>query len=240
VVVDCATPDSAAAGYRCKNCGADFEVWFRWRYQYSKEAAENAQLLAALAGDVEHPQGEFHFQKVGQHPAPTVNLPPDLGKALCKHQGLYRKAMVSRNQNYGIDALAYFRRIVEDTANDMLDLLIDALREQKADARLIRRIHAAKKEKVFEKKARIAADALPKNLRPGEVNPFRSLHDQFSKGLHGLTDEECVEIVDRMREDVGIIFKTLKTHVEERKRYKEAVLRVQARKPLRSPSPGLS
>ena len=44
MVVDCATPDSAAAGYRCKNCGADFEVWFRWRYQYSKEAAENAQL----------------------------------------------------------------------------------------------------------------------------------------------------------------------------------------------------
>lgn len=232
---------SVMIGYRCRNCSVPFAVWIRWRHEYGQDAivamktAELNDVLLQAAGAVQTgdvaPTGQFHFQKCGQYPAPSINLPADLAKALGKHEGLYRKAMVSRNQNFGIGALGYFRRIVEDTANDMLDLLIEALREHAADAEVMKRIEGAKQERIFEKKAKIAADALPELLRPGGANPFQSLHDQYSKGLHGLSDEECIEIIDRMREDVVIIFKTLKTHVDDRKAYGAAVQRLQHRKP---------
>lgn len=234
-VIEGVTAEHAAAGFTCRNCGADFEVWFRWRHEYSKEvlraveAARGLERLGVPRGDVEPPQGQFHFQKVGQSPAPTVALPPDLAKALGKHQELYRRGMVSRNQNYGIGALGYFRRIVEETMDNMLDLLAEALREQGADPSVIRSVEAAKSERSFERKAEVAADALPEALRPGGFNPFRSMHALHSKGLHALTDEECVEIVDRIREDMAIIFKTLKTHVEDRRKYKEAAQRLQGK-----------
>jgi len=236
-----ATPETAVATYCCRNCGASFEVCLRWGYSHSEkarrareEARAKDRILRAAGGvglgDPEPAQAEFSFQKVGQYPAPTVTLPPDFAKALGTHQDLYRKGLVSRNQGYGIGALAYFRRIVEDTMNNMLGLLAEALREHNADPDVVQRVEAANGEKVFEKKAKIAADALPADLQPGGFNPFRSLHEQYSESLHEHTDDACVAIVDRMREDMAIIFKILKTHIDDRRQYKEAARRLQQKR----------
>lgn len=237
-VSPCSTDGHATAGYVCRGCGARFEVMFTWTYGYTEEedrAFREARLAAATVGAPAGPavvrrQGAFEFRKVGQSPAPTIVLPAELEKALGNHATHYRRGMVCRNQNFGIGALGYFRRIVEETMDDMLDLLLDALKVRGATPETIAAVEAAKAERVFETKVKVASDALPDELRPGGFNPFGSLHQIYSRGLHGLSDEECVDMVDEIREDVEIIFKTLKTHIEDRTKYAEAVKRIQGKR----------
>jgi hypothetical protein len=215
--------ESATVTYRCGACGSRFEVLVFWCYRYLAEERADASGDGTV-------WGEFQFQKVGQYPPLQARIPPELAKVLGAHADFYRKALTSRHQGYGIGALAYFRRIVEETMDTMLGLLADALREAPATPEIIARVEAAKVDRVFEKKVRVAADALPDSLRPGGFNPFGELHDLYSKGLHGLSDEECVEIVDVMQQHVEIIFTMLKTQVDQRKSYQEAARRFQQAK----------
>jgi hypothetical protein len=224
--------------YVCRNCGAPFHVWFWWQYVQAS-APEGLDALKKVLGPralnlEDWPSGVFTFQKAGQLPAPSVSVPRDLSQALGAHAELYRRALVCRNQGFGIGAHAYLRRVVEETMNEWLELLVAALTEGGADAETIKRVETAKRERVFERKADVAADALPDRLKPGEFNPFTSLHSLYSEHLHGKTDQECIAIVDQMRREMDIIFKTLKTHVADRKGYREASASFQKK---RAPKP---
>ena len=113
----------------------------------------------------------------------------------------------------------------------MLRLLVEAMREHGADPAQIEKVETAKAGRIFEDKVKIAAKVLPPALRPGGANPFGLLFDLYSRGLHDLTDEECVNIADQMREALAIIYKTLKTHIEDQRAFKEAVAKLQQSKP---------
>jgi hypothetical protein len=216
----------------CRNCEAPFHVWFFWKYA-STRAAEDIETInrALRIGDAppltSKPAGRFIFEKVGQLPPLSVKVPRELQKALGAQAALYRRAIIARNMGHGIGAHAYFRRVVEETMDEMLTMLVATLVNDGADKELLRRVESAKAGRVFEKKAEIAADALPKRLRPGGLNPFGSLHDLLSTNLHGKTDEECIRVVDRMRNDPDIIFKILKVHVSDHSEYVEAAKRLQ-------------
>jgi hypothetical protein len=54
------------------------------------------------------------------------------------------------------------------------------------------------------------------------VNPFGDLYEVLSIGLHGLSDEDCCDIVDRMDESLKFIYTRLKTEADENKAYREA------------------
>jgi len=198
------------ATYRCRNCTDKvLEVWFLWWLEDSKAS----------------------FLKVGQYPKFEIEPPKDVRKALGPHVGLYTKGMTLRHHNYGLGALIYFRRLVEETTDEMLDLLVDTLKEVNPDAPEIEKVSKARSGRQFEQKVKIAAEALPDNLRPGGVNPFALLHDLLSKGVHNLDDEECCQIVDNMDYTLRFIYKELKTHAEERRAYAESLKGLQGSSP---------
>jgi hypothetical protein len=224
--------------FHCRNCGTPFHVWFYWEFG-KWSAADSLRLLRSRgtpASPDDVPTGVFRFQKVGQSPAPSVTVPQDLSQALGAHAELYRRALICRNQSFGIGAHAYFRRVVEETMNEMLTLLAAALTEEGADDETIKRVETAKGERIFEKKAEVAADALPDRLKPGGFNPFRSLHSLYSEHVHEKTDQECVAIVDQMRTEMDIIFRTLKTHVADRRGYKDATASFQKKRAPKRPT----
>jgi hypothetical protein len=187
--------------YRCRNCtDRVFNVWLIWWRR----------------------EGVPTFIKVGQYPKLEVTIPKEFAKALGDKRSLYIKGMTLRHNNYGVGALTYFRRLIEDTTNEMLDLLEDAMKATGGNPAAVEELEQAKKGQVFEDKVRLAAKVLPDHLRPGGVNPFGDLYDLLSIGLHGLTDEECCDIVDAMDGSLKFIYTRLKTHAEEAKAYVEA------------------
>lgn len=191
--------------YVCKNCEKHhFDVWIIW--------------WRAGAGPT--------FVKAGQYPKLEVSIPKEFEKALGDKRSLYIKGMTSRHAGYGIGALTYFRRVIEDTTDEMLALLEDAMKATNADAAAIETLQKARGGKRFEEKVKIAAEVMPAHLRPGGINPFGDLYELVSIGLHDLTDEECCDIVDAMDRSLKFIYTQLKTHAEDAKAYEQAVKKI--------------
>lgn len=62
--------------------------------------------------------------KVGQWPPLAIEPAPALADSLGKEDvELYKKALINANFSHGIAALAYFRRVVENKVNDLIDLI---------------------------------------------------------------------------------------------------------------------
>jgi len=166
---------------------------------------------------------ETHFEKVGRHPKFEVRPPKELGKALGMHRDLYIKGMTSRHHGFGLGALVYFRRVVEETTGELLDLMETTVKEMGGDEAALTTIKEAKLKIAFDDKVKVAAKALPSHIRPGGVNPLDTLHDLLSDGIHAKTDEEAIGIVDGIESVLEYLFTELKAHTEERKTFTERI-----------------
>jgi len=192
--------------YQCMNCRkAYFSVWCRFWVQ----------------------DGKLCVEKIGQHPKPTISLPPAFEKALGESRGRYIKGMLNRHNNHGIGALAYFRRIIEDTVDDMLGVLEAAMVETRADTAAIAKVQEARAGTIFEVKAKLAADAIPEPLKPGGWNPFGDLHKLYSIGVHDLSDEDCCEIVDGIDNAMKYVYTELKSRTQAAADYRDAAATIQ-------------
>lgn len=195
-----------ARAYRCKDCESEpFSVWFMWWVE----------------------RGKSFIVKAGQFPKLEVTLPKAFEKALGDQKaGFYRRGMTSRHNGYGIGALAYFRRVIESTVDDMLKVLEEAMVATDTDPAAIERLRTAREGREFEDKVKLAAEVIPEHLKPGGTNPFADLHGLLSIGLHGLTDEECCDIVTLMDEPLKYVYTTLKAHTEGASRYRDAANKI--------------
>jgi len=194
--------------YQCRNCEtADFIVWIVWR-------RSNATI---------------DIVKAGQYPKLEIAIPKDFGEALGDKRALYMNGMTLRHNSYGIGALTYFRRVIEDTTDEMLDLLEKSMEETSAEPGAIERLKVAKKGTRFEDKVRIAGEVIPSHLRPGGINPFGNLYELLSIGLHDLSDDECCDIVDAMDKSLKFVYTQLKTHVQDARAYEQAAKSLNAK-----------
>ncbi len=137
-------------------------------------------------------------------------------KRLGASADFYRKALTSRNEGYGLGAVAYFRRVVEDKTNELIDVVADAAEAHSVATTDVERIRAAKNEKAYEDKLKIAAQAIPEVLKPHGANPFQAMYDILSIGIHTQSEEQCLQIADDTREIFDYLFDRLRTEIAER------------------------
>jgi hypothetical protein len=197
------TYEAAAPGshvrYDCAHCERSrLHVWF------------TREELADPDEPAEPGPREFIYTKIGQSPAPSVTVSPALRKALKREPlELYRRGLICLNQGYGIAALAYLRRVVEDTVGDLLDLL-GTLRN---DDDFSKKLAEAKKSGSAQERLRLIAELVPPELRIGGSNPFKVLYDNYSDSLHAASDEECAHTAAGLRKVFEHVHATIATHV---------------------------
>lgn len=139
------------------------------------------------------------FMKVGQYPSWEIKGDVNIEKLLGNHSSYYRKGLVCESQGYGIGAFGYYRRIVEEIIDSLLDEIAELLSEEerlKYQDALIK----AKQTIVTQEKIDLVKDLLPPILRPEGMNPLSALHSALSEGLHAQSDEECLEYAETCRE----------------------------------------
>jgi len=142
----------------------------------------------------------------------------------------YRKALTCRNSNFGLAALAYLRRVVENRINDVLDLIVDAAKALGSTAPELARLTEVKQQKRFTEKIEFATAMLPENLKCGGSNPIASLHELASEGIHGKPEDQCTEIFDRCRLAFEYVISNLKAQKESAEEHVRA-MRELANKP---------
>lgn len=167
-----------------------------------------------------------HVRKIGQVPPEDIQVPVELVGRLGSTASHYKKALTCRNSNYGIGAMAYLRRVVDEKTDELIDVMAELSRTYNASDEEIQRLLDSKTQSRYDQKLEVASELIPAALRPGGVNPLGQLYKHTSVGLHGKTDDECVAIFDDLRADFEYVFRNLHNQAEERR---EFARRVQAR-----------
>src|SRR5258708_31169705 len=122
--------------------------------------------------------------KAGQFPMQSARVPSSIEKRLDASADFYRKALTCRNEGFGLAAVAYFRRVVEDKTNELIDVVADAAEAYGVSAPEVATIRGAKNEIRYDDKLKVAGQAIPEVLKPHGANPFQAMYDLLSIGIH--------------------------------------------------------
>jgi hypothetical protein len=164
-------------------------------------------------------------QKVGQYPAQSIDVPKGLEKNLGEEAiGLYKKGLINRNLGYGLGAVTYIRRVVEDKTNELINVAAQLAESHNVDAQIVKQIRAAAEGRTtYDQKLKIAATTLPDSLLIEGVNPLAELYSLVSEGVHSLTEEECIAVADETASVFEFIFTNLRATTAARHGFVEKV-----------------
>lgn len=168
----------------------------------------------------------YHFQvsfkndqmyKSGQEPSIDVSLSPDiedrLGDSLSK---LYRKGKTCVSHGFGIGAMAYYRRVVEDKVHDILEDIKEFLPEDQQE-QFEKEIDGVKGLHNFDQKADVIYEAMPDILKPKGENLLKLLFGLISENLHAKSDDECLEIAEETSSLLEVVIEKLNSEAKAQK-----------------------
>jgi hypothetical protein len=206
------------ARYKCRNCrSAIHRFLLQWdRYHESEEHGGG-------------PMGPtvFHYEvgtvaKAGQSPPIAEQLPPGLQARLGQTRSkYYQTAIRLRNFGLGIGSLAYLRRVVEEMANNLLEIIVEEAQLENSGTIDQERLKVVRESRVFDDKMEFAKAALPPRLTPGGHNPIDRLHDLASAGLHGESEEECIKTFDAVRSVFEFFFSELPERLTKEREFRK-------------------
>lgn len=147
--------------------------------------------------DTRHDNTSIWAQKVGIYPEFRLKLNKQVDKFFDRESsGYYYKGIKAINDNFGIGALAYFRRIVEKE----LIHLIETIKElPDANKPMIQNlINEHSKNPTVSTIYTAIFDYLPNSLKILGDNPIKLLYNQTSEGLHSMTESESLHKAENL------------------------------------------
>ena len=167
----------------------------------------------------------FALRKFGQWPAQSINPSREIEKQLRESTlGLFEKGLTSLVHGFGLCALTYFRRVLEDATLQVIDLFADtAAADGNTEAE--RTIRAAQSSGRTEDRLKLAAEALSESVRPGGANRLAVLDSHYSRGIHSLSDVECLAVARDLHFALEYVFKKWRLQLEDAAKFKATVQR---------------
>ena len=110
--------------------------------------------------------------KVGQYPPWSIEPEPSVKVALGVHLEDYKKGKINESQGYGVGAFAYYRRIVENLIDDLLNDIGELLRGDADHAAYVTKLADVRECHTAEAKIDVVKDLIPAPLRQGGSNPL--------------------------------------------------------------------
>jgi hypothetical protein len=163
------------------------------------------------------------LQKYGQLPRGGIPRDKMLQKFFKDDRDNYEKAVICLSHEYGVAAFAYFRRIVENNINRLLDLLQEDLQSSGGGQENFTAIQSLRDASPMSEKIKIANLALPGHLQPDGLNPLGKLYQVLSEGVHTLPEEECLKKARATSECLAFLVSELASRKEHRARFKSII-----------------
>lgn len=165
----------------------------------------------------------IRIQKYGELPRSKLGRNRVLQKFLKDDLDNYEKAIVCLSHEYGVAAFAYFRRVVENNINALLDLLQEDAQSSGSDKAILNALADLRKDTPMSEKIKIANLALPNHLKPDGLNPLGRLYQVLSEGVHSLPEAECLQKATATSECLAFLVSELASRAEHRARFKNLV-----------------
>ena len=177
--------------YRCSNC---------------QQVTKKFSLAAKVDAD-EKPQGVCY--KFKELPPYGPRVPPKLIKLISPDRDEFLRGWRCENQGLGVGAFIYYKRVVENQKNRILEQIIKVSKKIGAPAGKIEILRNSVKETQFSKALEMAKDAIPESLLIDGHNPIYLLRGILSKDVHALTDEKCLKLAIGVRAVLDILSERL-------------------------------
>lgn len=178
-----------------------------YKYFYVTYVCSNCQCtiktfsLAAKLSDINDVEGECY--KFGEMPTYGPPVSPKLIKMIGPDRSEFLKGRRCENQGLGVGAFIYYRRVVENQKNRILNQIIKVSEKIGTDSGDIETLKQAVNETQFSKALNMAKNAIPESLLINGHSPILLLHSALSEGVHALSDEQCLEIAGSVRIVLG-------------------------------------
>jgi len=166
-----------------------------------------------------------YIEKVGQFPTWDINIEKNLKEILKNYSENYKKGKICESQSYGIGAFAYYRRIVEDIIEELLESIPDLMTGEELE-KYKEVLKEVRKTKNTADKIALVKDLLPPILKPEQFNPLKTIHNALSKGLHGRTDEECLEDAESIRTSLVFLVDAILSRKKGQQEYTESMRKI--------------
>ena len=154
--------------------------------------------------------------KLGEYPQYGPPVPSRLIKLIGPDKDIFLKGRNSENQGLGIGAFTYYRRVVENQKNRILEEIIKVSQKIGVPQDKIDTLHEAIKETQFHKALKMAKDVLPESLLIDGHSPILLLHRALSQGVHELSDEECLKRANAVRLVLGELSERLSAVLKDK------------------------
>jgi hypothetical protein len=171
--------------YRCYNC-----------------LKEEKTFSLAVKMDSKH-SGSGHCYKFGELPNFGPPTPSKLIKLIGPDRDEFLSGRRCENQGLGVGAFIYYRRVVENQKNRILEEIIKVSEKIGASPEKVATLKEAVKETQFSTALKNAKDAIPESLLINGHSPLLLLHSALSEGVHALSDEQCLELASSVRIVLG-------------------------------------
>jgi hypothetical protein len=169
----------------------------------------------------------LHVVKAGVWPSAQPAPSPELSHGLGAAAHLFGRGLTVEKFGFGIGAFAYYRRVTED----IIGRLLADLRTYAEEAELSALVDAVDKtaaEHQAANKIAIVKDLVPKMLRPAGRNPLGTLYAALSEGIHGGSEDECLDRAAALRIAIEFLVTKLESLVATPKQFVEAMQKLQA------------
>jgi len=208
-------PTHKVLRYDCRNCGTFLKL-------YSLLTQGTDPPPALMVGCPSHVGGSVI--KYGEYPVYGPPVPARVTTWAGPDRDLFIKGRRCENQGLGIGAFSYYRRVVEDQKNRLLDEIIKvAAVSDPVPQELVSQLEDAKTEKQFSKALDKVKAALPESLMIKGHNPLRALHSALSHNLHNESDEACLAAAGAIRLVLAEFADRLAATLEEKRELMSAL-----------------
>lgn len=199
-------------------------------FVYLKYCCSNCQIsekIFSLAVRISQSKKSGRCYKFGEAPPYGPPTPPRLISLIGPDRETFLMGRRCENQGLGIGAFAYYRRVVENQKNRILDEIIKVSQKLSLPPEKIGMLEKAKAENQFSKALSDVKDALPQSLLINGHNPLTLLHSALSEGLHGKSDEACLEIAHDVRVVLSELSERLAQALKDEAELNQAISRLQ-------------
>lgn len=137
--------------------------------------------------------------KYGEIPKPIKPINAKIKRLIKAEWEMYRKGADDEAAGNGIGAFAYYRRVVEASRDLIVDSMCAAASKLNVSDENIKKIEESKKSRNFTESIAEVDHLFPSELKFNDQNALLALYGPLSEGLHGKSDEECLEAASHIR-----------------------------------------
>ncbi len=187
--------DHSVSSISVKTTAEGSKVDFTEMFSGICQSCENYQVNIVISGATQKERPKYFIRKIGQYPAPEtldMKFPRDISDFLNEEdRELYRKGLKNLELEHGAGAFAYFRRMIENEIERIVEALSDPY--SPGGNKIAESFAAYKNEKQKTKFVEDITPLLPKNLKDHGAQLIILLHDAACTGVDNLTEKECLK-----------------------------------------------